>query len=61
MKRPSYRHAIRWIGINDEPTADHSETVNLISVALVASIFDVAKLKVTADVIRFREWYWPTF
>ena len=52
MKRASYRHAIFWIAMNDDAdvTPDADEAVGLISVALVADLFEVSPKKVARDV-----------
>lgn len=55
MKRPGYREAVRWIALNDEPTEHRiAEMERLISVALIADLFDVTTLRVARDVIHFR-------
>jgi hypothetical protein len=56
MKRPSYRAAIAWIALNDEPAENHPEHVaQLISTAIVADLFDVAEEIVAAEVLRRRK------
>jgi hypothetical protein len=56
MKRASYRTAVQWIADNDEPTiTDPAEMDGLISVLLVADLFEVESSKVAADVIALRK------
>lgn len=56
MKRASYRHAVQWIALNDDPeTGDNEEVIaDQISVVLVADLFGVTCTKVAADVARER-------
>lgn len=58
MKRASYRHAVAWIGDMDsagEADALDAEAVSeLVSVCLVADIFDVETERVARDVVRWR-------
>lgn len=57
MKRASYRHAVRWIADNDEPTIrDPEHIAYLVSSLLIADIFDVEPRRVGRDVARRRLW-----
>lgn len=56
MKRASYKQAIEYIALNDEPTIrDAEEMTGYATVQLVAEIFDITSQRVAGDVIRFRE------
>ena len=56
MRRASYRAAIGWIALNDEPIErDPAVIAELISAVLVADIFGVEPERVGADVARLRE------
>jgi hypothetical protein len=56
MKRASYRLAVEYIALNDEPTIRGAEEmIGYASVQLVSEIFDVPALRVARDVIRQRE------
>lgn len=63
MKRASYREAIDWIAQMDscaDPDALEPEIVqDLITSALVATIFDVESIKVGNDVVRRRQVLYP--
>jgi hypothetical protein len=53
--RPSYKKAVSWIAENDEPTESDPVVVSeMISVSLVADLFDKDPLRVAADVISCR-------
>jgi hypothetical protein len=55
MKRPSYRAAIKWIALNDEPEERAPVTVSeMISVQLTADLFEVSADRVAMDVIVYR-------
>jgi hypothetical protein len=56
MKRASYREAIKWIARNDESANDDDieATRDLISVSLIADLFDVAAEIVAQEVHRKR-------
>jgi hypothetical protein len=56
MKRASYREAIKWIARNDESANDDDfeATRNLVSVCLIADLFDVATEIVAQEVHRVR-------
>lgn len=56
MKRPSYRDAVDYIAQNDEPTEMHDlgAVRGLVTVQLVAEIFDVHDHKVSTDVLNRR-------
>lgn len=57
-KVPSYRKAVEWIALNDDSgssDAHNPEVVeSLISVVLVADLFDVPQFNVALDVVKFR-------
>lgn len=58
LKRASYREAIEYIALNDDPASnvqDPEEISGLISVALVAAIFGADPLRVANDVLKFRK------
>lgn len=56
MKRASYRDAVDFVALNDEPSELDEEVVSgLASVVLVASIFDVETERVARDVVRLRK------
>lgn len=56
MKRASYRSAVAWIALNDEPGCRDTDTVSgFVSVVLTADLFAVEPQKVAADVVRYRE------
>lgn len=55
MKRPSYRHAVQWIGDNDEPEDTDTESIaGYISTLLAADLFDVDPSRVANDVRKYR-------
>lgn len=55
MKRPSFKAAIEWIAFNDEPKVFNQEEMsNLISVLLIADIFDISPELVAKKVIAKR-------
>jgi len=56
MKRASYRMAVAWIALNDAAGDDDPADVleGLVSVALVADLFEVAQGKVATDVLSVR-------
>lgn len=61
MKRPSYKQAVNWIAGNDEPgILDREEMMNLISVVMIADLFEVEPIKVADDVIKARIGDWGT-
>lgn len=56
MSTPSYKDAVRWIAIEDEPTDLDEESVsNGITVALVADLFDRSMEQVAKDVVAYRK------
>jgi hypothetical protein len=56
MSRASYRHGVEWIALNDEANeTEADEMAGLISVGLLADLFDKDPLDVARAVIRFRE------
>lgn len=55
MKRASYKSAIAFIALNDEPTDMDPESVaGYTTSVLVSEIFDVPTEKVGVDVVKFR-------
>lgn len=58
MKRASYREAVAWIANNDGNGDDArlsvDEVKGLVSLLLIADIFDVPSVKVAMDVVSFR-------
>lgn len=58
MRRASYRTAVAWIALNDgagDSDALEVEPVSMmLTVTLVADLFDVEEWKVAADVVRYR-------
>ena len=55
-KRASYREAVQWIAVNDEPGEKDVEVMQgMISVCLVADIFGADQAVVAKDVMRARE------
>lgn len=56
MKRASYREAVQWIAVNDEPTdRDPEDIAYYISTVLISDIFGVTPERVARDVVRARE------
>lgn len=55
MNRPSYRVAIEWVALNDEPDElDVDEMSGLISVNLVAYLFGKSHESVAESVVKYR-------
>lgn len=58
MKRASYREAIAWIALNDDPGAtdalDSNSIKGNVTVVLIADIFDIDPTKVAIDVVLKR-------
>jgi hypothetical protein len=55
VRRASYRAGVAWIGENDEPgEADPEAVAELISVMLLADLFDVEPARVASDVLAYR-------
>lgn len=56
MRRASYRTAVLWVARNDEPgETDAQLFVPLLSVQLIADLFEVQPSRVARDVVRVRE------
>lgn len=54
-KKPMYIKAVNWIAGNDEPgEMDWANMVDLVSVVLIADLFDVAPKDVALDIIAVR-------
>jgi hypothetical protein len=55
MKRASYKSGIEWVAFNDEPNVNDLEFVSqLVSVLLLADLFETHPEKVAIDVIFTR-------
>jgi hypothetical protein len=56
MKRASYRHAIKWIALNDSSgdVLDEEELSSLVTSLLVADIFGVEPERVGHDLMQVR-------
>jgi hypothetical protein len=55
MRRASFRAGVAWIAMNDEPSmAEVEQVAELISVMLLADLFEVEPERVARDVIRYR-------
>lgn len=55
MKRASYREAVEYIALNDEPTLmTDGEMFGMPSVGVIAAVFDVPQERVARDVVRYR-------
>lgn len=55
MKRASYRAAVEWIAMNDEPSqTEPRDVAGYISTCLIADLFGVEPSRVARDVIRVR-------
>jgi hypothetical protein len=55
MKRASYRAGVYWIAHNDDhDPVTEEEITGMISVALLADLFDVPAERIARDVIRER-------
>lgn len=55
MKTVRYSQAVEWIALHDEAgTLDYSEIVGLVSVLMIADLFDKDNVKVAKDVLKVR-------
>jgi len=55
MTRPTYGAAIDWVANNDEPTCEDLEEVEgMITVRLLADLFEVEPARIAFDVVRLR-------
>jgi len=55
MKKPTYEFGVEWIALNDEPgITNWAEMEGLISVLLLADLFDRSPGQVAADVVTYR-------
>ena len=59
MACKGYKFAVEWISFNDEPMVTHltekkDEISSLISVVLVADLFEKTPEKVAKDVLKYR-------
>lgn len=58
MIRASYRKAIEYVALNDEPRFTQvDEVIGMATVQLVSEIFGVEDTRVTEDVLKFRSKY----
>ncbi len=56
IARPSYRSAVAWIALNDEPDESDWEIVaEMISVLMIADLWEKAPAQVAYDVVKYRE------
>jgi hypothetical protein len=56
MKRPSYRKAIEYIALNDEPLCMDVEYLSgFISVQVVSVLFGVDSEKIARDIVKYKE------
>jgi hypothetical protein len=56
MKRASYREAVEYIALNDEPEIRDADAMTYYAtVQLLAAIFDVTPERVAGDVVKHRE------
>lgn len=54
--RPSYKKAVMLIAYNDEPSSMLEEEMEgIVSVVIIASLFDKTPEKVAADVVSYRK------
>ena len=55
-KRASYRKAVEWVALNDEPEITSADDMSyMISISLIASIFGKTSDEVAKAVIRYRD------
>ena len=58
MKRPTYQRAIAFIALNDDPGEDYARDVEqvkcMVSVSVVAHLFNKTTLEVAQDIVEFR-------
>lgn len=55
LKRASYREAIEWIALNDEPSCRDPEWLpTTVTALLIADIFGADPARVGRDVLRYR-------
>ncbi len=56
MKRPSYRHAVEVIALNDNPSANDpvEALAGYLTVCFIAEIFGIGSERVARDVWRYR-------
>lgn len=56
MKRPSYRHGIEIIALNDDPSETDLQVVaSQLTVQLLSDLFEVDAEKVAHDVLKARQ------
>lgn len=60
-KKPTYRDAVRWIALNDNPGGDEDAAAvsGYISTLLIADLFGVEPRSVAIDVVRTRHGVGP--
>jgi hypothetical protein len=57
-RQSRYEAAVQWIADNDETAADAATMRDLISVVLVADVFDTTTEAVVRDVMACRQALW---
>ena len=55
-RQSKYTAAVQWIADNDETASDAETMSDLISVVLVADVFDTTTEAVVRDVMKCRQW-----
>lgn len=61
MARASYKRAIEWIAVNDETACtDVEELSALVSVVMVADLWERDPVDVAKDVLRSRRRMWSS-
>jgi len=57
-RQSKYEAAVQWIADNDETASDANTMIDLISVVLVADVFDTTTQAVVRDVMACRQCQW---
>ena len=57
-RQSKYEAAVQWIADNDETASDANTMIDLISVVLVADVFDTTTQAVVRDVMECRQCQW---
>jgi hypothetical protein len=60
-KRPGYRRAVEWIALNDDSEIGDEETGFIISIYLIADLFEKEPVEVAKAVERKRTTYKNSF
>jgi predicted P-loop ATPase/GTPase len=56
LKTKTYKKAVEWIAINDEPSeTDLEEISGFLTVTLIADLFNIDEQVVAKDVLKIRE------